>query len=186
MKRTIALLIMFVISLMVGMNTANAQNDAPNNFQLFKSWNIPVAGYPESTSVKTYVGRIDTLYARYWINRTNGTYQSPVFIRVGGSNRSSITLDVNDTCSIGVVLKARTRSIGYGAASAWTTIATDSIRNIGSAASSGLVKEVSINDTDSDLFDAVDTELMIICTTNADIHGVSGNERRRVRLNWVP
>ena len=134
--------------------------------------------------MKTFVGRVDTLFFRYWINRSNGAYQTPAFIRVGGAERASITMDVNDTCSIGIVAKARTRSLGYGAASAWATVLTDSLRNIGSTASSGLVKEYSITDTDSDLFDAVDTELMIICTTNADIHGVTGNERRRVRLNW--
>lgn len=187
MKRILASLIMFIVVVTMAFNVSQAQtNQSPNNFDLFKAYNIPVNGYPDSTSVKTFVGRIDTLYSRYWINRTSAAYQTPQYFRVGGASRSSITLDVSDTCSIGIVVKARTRSLGFGAAAAWATIATDSIRNIGSSASSGLVKEVSLVDTDSDLFDALDTELMIICTTNADIHGTTGNERRRVRLNWVP
>jgi hypothetical protein len=186
MKSIFAVLILaLAVMLTFGMNTAQAQtNEAPNNINLFKSWNIPVAGYADSTAVKTFSGRVDTLFFRYWINRTSGAYQTPYFTRVGGAERVSITLDVSDTCSIGIVAKARTRSVGYGTSSAWATVLTDSIRNIGAAASSGLVKEFSITDTDSDLFDALDTELMIICTTNADIHGSSGNERRRVRLNW--
>jgi hypothetical protein len=186
MKSIFAVLILVLaVLLSLGMNTAQAQTSgAPNNVAQYNSWNIPVRGYADSTFVKSYSGRVDTLFFRYWINRTTGTYQAPVFIRVGGAERASITLDVADTCSIGIVAKARTRSVGYGAASAWATLLTDSIRNIGATASSGLVKEFSITDTDSDLFDAVDTELMIICTTNADIHGSSGNEYRRVRLNW--
>jgi hypothetical protein len=186
MKSKFAVLILVLAAMLTfGMSTAQAQtSNAPNNVNLFNAWNIPVKGYSDSTSVKTFVGRVDTLFFRYWIDRTSGAYQTPYFIRVGGAERATITMDVNDTCSIGIVVKSRTRSLGYGAASAWGTIVTDSLRNIGSTASAGLVKEFSITDTDSDLFDAVDTELMIICTTNADIHGVTGNERRRVRLNW--
>lgn len=188
MKKLFALfLILFVVMVMAFSNTVQAQtNEAPNNVALYRSWNIPVGGYSDSVLVKSYVGRVDTLFFRYWINRTSGLYQAPVFIRVGGASRSSITMDVNDTSSTGIVVKARTRSAGYGAASAWATLLTDSLQCTGSAASSGLVREYSIVDTDSDLFDALDTELMIICTTNAWTHGITGNERRRVRLNWVP
>ena len=187
MKKYLAILVALLMILMVMPNVAQSQvNEAPNNASLFRSWSIPTGGYADSVSVKAYANRLDTLHFRYWINRTSGAYQSPVYIRVGGASRASITLDVNDTCSVDLIVKARTRSQGYGAASAWTTIIDDSLQCTGASASSGLVREYSITDTDSDLFDAVDTEIIIIRTVNAWTLGSSGNERVRTRLNWVP
>ena len=187
MKKYLIVLVSFIMMLLVMPNVAQSQvNEAPNNVSLFRSWAIPTAGYADSVSVKAYASRLDTLHFRYWINRTNGAYQSPVYIRVGGASRTSITLDVTDTSSIDIVVKSRTRSQGFGAASAWTTILDDSLQCTGASASSGLVKEFSLTDTDSDLFDAVDTEIIIIRTVNAHTLGVSGNERVRTRLNWVP
>jgi hypothetical protein len=167
--------LMFLLA--VPTNTEAQTNNNPGNAKLYNSWIIPVKNYADSTAVVHYANRVDTIYAKHW---RLGTAE---FIRVGGAKRSSITVDVTDTMSVDVIVRARTRSAGYGAASAWATIVDDSLQN--ATSSSGLVKEFSLVDSDTDLFDNVDTELMIILTHNAWTGDTQGTAKRRVRLNWV-
>lgn len=183
--KSIGALVIFasLFTVAFGQTGANQPNQAPNSIQQGYSWSIPVAGYPDSTSVKIYASRLDTLHYKYWVNRTSGAVQTAEYIQPGYYNRSSIVIDVTDTASTDIIVKARTRSRGYGAAAAWATILDDSMQCL---TASGTVKEFSLVDTDSDLFDALDSEIIIILTTNAHGLDVSNtNVRRRVRLNYA-
>lgn len=183
-----ALIVMLALpSLGSAQNTANV---SPNTIAAGYSFAMPVAGYPDSTNPKIYANRVDTFYAKYWINRSTAAYQSPEYYRLGFFNRSSITIEVNDTASIAITVKYRTKkkSTSGGAASAWSAaIITDSLQSL---TAGGIVKEFSIVDTDSDLFDALDTELLIITTVNAwgldYTANAAGTLRRRVWLNYAP
>ena len=189
-----------VLTLMLGVilafvlftDTASAQNPvniSPNTVATGYSFPMPVKQYPESTLVKIYANRVDTLYAKYWINRTSAAYQTPEFYRLGYFNRSSVTIDVTDSSSTGIVIKYRNRNrlATGGAASTWSTALTDSFVCV---TASGTVKEFSLVDTDSDLFDALDVDVMFILTTNAwsldYTANLAGTLKRQVRLNYAP
>ncbi len=186
MKKSL-LLITFLLAMIASLGNAQiAVKQSPNTITMGYVWDMPVSGYPDSVAPKFTPSRVDTLYSKYWINRTSGAYQSPEFYRLGFFNRSSLTIDVNDSASVGLVVKYRTRSRGFGAASAWSAaIITDSLV---STTAGGIVKEWSLVDTDSDLFDAVDVELLIIVTNNAwgidYTANAAGTLRRKVRLNY--
>lgn len=177
MKKIFVFICIFICAITV--ITAQT-NQSPQSQKLYYAWNIPFSGYADSTWVYANSGRVDTLYAKHW------RWGTAEFIRVGGAKRSSLTIDVTDSMSIDVVVKSRTRSAGFGAASAWATIIDDSLDNSTTPSSSGLVKEFSIVDSDSDLFDNIDTELMIILTCLAhQPRDTQGTAKLRARLNWV-
>lgn len=183
----ITLLVALVTAFTSAQNSTGQANTAPFSVNYGYVYPLPVKQYPESTLVKSFASRVDTFYAKYWINRTSGAYQTPEYIKnLGFFNRVSITVDVNDSMSVGLVVKHRTRSRGTGAASTWATTLTDSLV---CTTAGGIVKEFSINDADSDLYDALDVETMIIATTNAwglDYTGnVAGTNKRQVRLNFA-
>lgn len=184
MKKVFAILLGLLVILAALPSLADAQSSqAPGNLQVGYSYNVPVAGYPDSTSVKAYASRIDTLYERYWINRSTGAYQTPTYYKLGFFNRVSVSIDASDSSSTDVIIKYRHRSRGYGAAGSWVTALDDSAV----AVANGIVKEFALVDNDSDLFDALDVEIIIILTTNAhDIEVTNAATlRRRVRLNFV-
>lgn len=181
MKKFFVFLAISIAAIFAFSDNASAQtNKSPKDFIFYNSWPWPSGARGDSAYVKYYVNRKDTLYDRHWYRGT------ATFLKIGGLSRSSITLDVSDTMSVGIVAKSRTRASATAAASAWATILTDSIQNTGAASSSGLVKEFSLVDTDSDLFDAVDTEIMVILTSNAWTSDTQGTAYIRARLNWVP
>lgn len=192
LSHQIPLLILSVVIMFAALfQTASAQNptnQSPNTMATGYSFTAPIAGYPDSTNVKIYANRVDTVYAKYWINRSTAAYQTPEFYRIGYFNRSSVTIDVTDSSSTGIVVKYRTRNRASngGAASAWSAaIITDSLQCL---TAGGIVKEFSLVDTDSDLFDAVDVEVMFILTTNAwgvdYTANLAGTLKRRFRINY--
>lgn len=181
MKKFIALFALITVLVFLFSGIVQAQTNQPPTPKDFKSWQIPVKGYPDSTGVAYYTGRVDTIAYKY---HATAKYVTEYFPFVA-ANYLSFTIDLSDTGNVGVVVKSRVPSKGYGAASAWATTLTDSLVNSGASASSGLVKEFSLKDYDSDLFDGLDQEFMIILTHSTwGSNDTQGTARRRVRLNW--
>lgn len=190
------LILSIVLLLATAFQTASAQtspnspNQSPASLQIGYSFSLPVAGYADSPYVKIYASRVDTFYKTYWINRKTGAYQTPAYYdNIARFNRSSFTIEVTDSASTDVVVKARASVKGVtasatGAANSWTTIIDDSMQ----AGDLGGSKEFSLVDSDSDLFDGVKQDLMIILTTNAHRleYGNAATLRRRVTLDFVP
>lgn len=176
--KTIAL---SAIAIILAISITSAQTNQPPTPKNYNSWLFPIKGYGDSTAVAYYTGRVDTLAATY---HSTAKYVTGYF-RNAAASIITLTVDVSDTGNVKVEVKTRTRSAGYGAASSWSAILTDSLVNTGASASSGLVKEFSLKDGDSDLFDAVDQEYMVILTHSAwGSNDTQGTARRRVRINW--
>lgn len=175
MKKYLALFA-FIIALIVPQASDAQVNKSPYSQNSFYSWTIPVGGYADSGAVHYWAGRLDTLPNTWYPTTKN-------YIRVGGARLSSITVDATDSSNYTIVVKSRVMSHDGGTAGAWTTILSDS----GSSVSTGIPKEFSLRDFDSDLFDGVDQELMIILQETAwGNHDTQLTAYRRVFLNWVP
>lgn len=178
MKTKITFILCAVLFVFGALTAQTNQPPTPNDY---KSWLVPIKGYSDSTAVKYYTGRVDTIAYTY---HATAKYVLTYFPYVG-CNYLSFTIDLSDTGNVGVVVKSRVRTKSYGAAGSWATTLTDSLVNSGASASSGLVKEFSLKDYDSDLFDGLDQEFMIIVTHSAwGDNDTQGTARRRVRLNW--
>jgi len=179
-KHIFAVIIVCLLAMLVFQPMQAQTNLNPNNYKLYNSWPLAVGGYSDSTSVAYYSSRVDTLgFSTHWRNGT------AAFTKVAGAAFSSITIDATDTCDLDFVVRSRAR-IAAGAdsgASAWATIVTDSFAV---ASVNGLTREYSLKDLDSDAFDGIDQDVMIIITHVATGNATQGNERRRVRLNWKP
>jgi len=157
---------------------AQASQSPYNVSNPYYTWPFPIGGYSDSTAVKYFNSRVDTV--------PNTWYPTlRTFLRVGGYSLSSFTVEVSDTARLMITVKARTRPRATGTvAGAWTTILSDSLANYGASSSSGAIQEYSIRDTDSDLLDAVDTEIMIIISHSADRNDTQRTADRRIRFNY--
>jgi len=150
----------------------------PNNYN---KWSVPVKGYTDSTAVDFYTGRVDTIAYTY---HATAKYVTS-YIPYAGTKFLTFTLGVSDTGNVAILVRSRVKSLATGyAAGAFATILSDSIVNSGSSASSGLTKEFSLKDGDSDLFDGFDQEFMIILTHSAwGSNDTQGTARRRLTFN---
>lgn len=171
--------ILFIICAVVcAFGVINAQSNAAPNPNNWNYWQIPTGANYDSSSVAYHDSRVDTLFRT--ANKSAGTR---TYFRVGGHSLSSLTFETTDSCDLDFVVKARTMqrlASGGGAAGAWATILSDSFAVV---ASTGLTREYSLRDTDSDLFDGLDQEFMVIITHVASGNDTQGTGRRKVRLN---
>lgn len=175
MKNIFITIVLIIVGAMVFTNPVQAQtNVSPNNYKLFNSWHIPVGGYSDSTSISYYNGRVDTL--PNWRS-------AQTTIAAAGAKLLSLTFQSDDTCHATVVVKSKVRG---AATSTYATILTDSIYNWSGTVSTNYRRELSLKDGDSDLFDNVDQEFIVIVTYVSFGNDTEGTATMQYRLNWAP
>lgn len=174
-------LIAIICAVLLVFGTLAAQTNQPPTPNDYKKWAVPIKGYSDSTTVPFYTGRVDTLAFTY---HATAKYVLTYF-PYAATPYLSFTIGVTDTANIAVLVRSRVRSMGTGyAAGAFSTILTDSLVNSGASASSGISKEFSLKDLDSDLFDGLDQEFFIILTHSAwGDNDTQGTARRKVTFN---
>ena len=179
MKKAFVLILLVVAMIAFMPVLSDAQtNNSPNNYRLFNAWSVPVGGYSDSTSVPYLTGRVDTL--PNWRS-------AKTTIVAAAAKLLSITFYATDTIHATVVVKTKVRGADT---STYTAILTDSLYNWSGTVKTNYLRELSLKDGDSDLFDNLDQEFIIIITHTAVGETDYGNDTqgtavRRVRLNWA-